>query len=81
MELTNGQGGTIINPRCRRSAVLRALHATLAGSGDPGEIRGVEGRDLPDETIPAGNWDAGIDKGENDDGAGFPRTSGVQRNI
>jgi len=66
MEHTKEQGVTIIDPRYRRPAVLRALYAAMAGSG---------------EAAKAADTEAGADEGEKDDGTGFPRTSGVQRNI
>jgi len=66
MEHANGKGNTIIDPRYRRPAVLRALLTALAEGGEPGE---------------AADTEATVVEGEKDDDTGFPRTSGVQRNI
>lgn len=81
MELAGGNRDVIINPRYRRSAVLRALHATLAGRGAGGEVIRLERGGLAFEPAGAGDGDEGPEGGEEDDDAGYTRTTGVQRNI
>jgi hypothetical protein len=69
--------GAIINPRYRRSAVLRSLHAVLSDRPEVDRAEGCE-RELPVHTAKRQSTPGG---GEEDEGAGTMRTADVQRNI
>lgn len=69
--------GAIINPRYRRSAVLRSLHEALSGHLETDRAGGAD-REKPDRTGKRPNTPGG---GEENEGAGTMRTADVQRNI
>lgn len=69
--------GAIINPRYRRSAVLRSLHEVLSGHPEVDREEGCEPK-KPAHTVKRQSTPEG---GEEDEGAGTMRTADVQRNI
>jgi hypothetical protein len=77
MEFGGWGEGAIINPRYRRSAVLRSLHEILAGHLEVDRAESSEREDPADtrdrERTPEG--------GEEDESAGRLRITDVQRNI
>ena len=69
--------GAIINPRYRRSAVLRSLHEVISGHPEEDRNEGCEGAGPP----LTGKRKSTPEGGEEDDKAGTMRTAEVQRHI
>ena len=69
--------GAIINPRYRRSAVLRSLHEVISGHPEADRMEGCEGAGPPH----TGKRKTTPERGEEDEKAGTVHTAEVQRNI
>lgn len=81
MNINGGSGDVIINPRYRRSSVLKALHEIIAGCAVTAEVICLEREDTAVEPGGTGDGGGGRKGGEEDDVAGHSRVTGVQRNI